>query len=153
MVSFRPAKDRTHITQLLGRMVRTPLARRIPGNDRLGSVDCLLPFFDTKSVEAVADILMKGGVDDGDTPLTGRRVLINPQEMKPNPAIPESSLGEIPVVTSQTLPKRGAKPVKRLTALAHELAVDGLLPGAGKKAHAELHKALEAAQDTLRRRD
>jgi type III restriction enzyme len=53
MVSFRPAKDRTHITQLLGRMVRTPLARRIPGNDRLNSVDCLLPFFDAKAVEAV----------------------------------------------------------------------------------------------------
>ena len=31
MVSFRPARDKTHITQLLGRMVRTPLARRIPG--------------------------------------------------------------------------------------------------------------------------
>jgi hypothetical protein len=38
MVSFRPAKDRTHITQLMGRMVRTPLARRIPGNDRLNSI-------------------------------------------------------------------------------------------------------------------
>ncbi len=39
MVSFRSAVDRTHIMQLLGRMVRTPLARRIPGNDRLNSVD------------------------------------------------------------------------------------------------------------------
>ena len=51
MVSFRAASDRTHITQLLGRMVRTPLARRIPGNDRLNSVDCLLPKFDKKTVE------------------------------------------------------------------------------------------------------
>ena len=66
MVSFRPAKDHTHITQLLGRMVRTPLARRIPGNDRLNSVDCLLPFFDTKTVEAVVDALMQGGGDGGD---------------------------------------------------------------------------------------
>ena len=48
-----PGQGRTHITQLLGRMVRTPLARRIPGNDRLNSVDCLLPFFDAKSVEAL----------------------------------------------------------------------------------------------------
>ena len=31
LVSFRPARDQTHITQLLGRMVRTPLARRVPG--------------------------------------------------------------------------------------------------------------------------
>ena len=28
LVSFRPAKDDTHITQLLGGWVRTPLARR-----------------------------------------------------------------------------------------------------------------------------
>lgn len=29
MVSFRPARDHTHIPQLLGRMVRSPLARRV----------------------------------------------------------------------------------------------------------------------------
>ena len=67
MVSFRPAKDKTHITQLLGRMVRTPLARRIPGNDRLNAVDCLLPFFDEQSVSEVAKALMSGG-DGGDDP-------------------------------------------------------------------------------------
>lgn len=145
LVSFRPAKDRTHITQLMGRMVRTPLARRIPGNDRLNSVDCLLPFFDVKSVEAVADALMKGG-DDGDTMLLGRRVLINPKEMVPNPSVPESVWEKFLALPSQSLPQRGAKPVKRLTALAHELAWDGLLSGAGKIAHAEMHKVLDAIQ-------
>lgn len=146
MVSFRPAKDRTHITQLLGRMVRTPLARRIPGNDRLNSVDCLLPFFDKKSVEAVADALMNGGGDGGDAALPGRRVLINPKEMTPNPSLPEIVWEKFLSLPSQSLPQRGAKPVKRLTALAQELAADGLLPNAGKKAHAEMHKALDAAQ-------
>ena len=52
MVSFRPASDQTYIAQLLGRMVRTPLARRIPGNDKLNSVDCLLPNFDEATVES-----------------------------------------------------------------------------------------------------
>jgi type III restriction enzyme len=33
-----------------------------------------------------------------------------------------------------------------LTALAHELSADGLLPGAGKKAHREMQKVLNAAQ-------
>ena len=47
---------------------------------------------------------------------------------------------------SQTLPKRQARPVKRLTALAHELAADGLLSDAGKKAHAEMHKVLDGGQ-------
>lgn len=54
LVSFRPAKDNTHITQLLGRMVRSPLARRVPGDERLNAVDCILPFFDrTTAVKVV----------------------------------------------------------------------------------------------------
>src|SRR6185312_3968526 len=44
---------------------------------------------------------------------------------------------------AQTRPQRGAKPAIRLTALAHELASDGLLPGAGGKAHAAMHKVLD----------
>ena len=86
MISFRPAQDRTYIAQLLGRMVRTPLARRIPGNDRLNAVDCLLPKFDKETVEDVVRALREGG---GDTPPTGR-ILVNPVEMKPNPAVPDA---------------------------------------------------------------
>ena len=148
MVSFRPAKARTHITQLMGRMVRTPLARRIPGNDRLNSINCLLPFFDTKSVEAVADALMKGGVDEGDSALTGRRVLVNPIEVKPNPDISEDLWTKLETLSSQTLPKKIAKPIKRLTSLAHELASDNLIDDAGKKAHNLLHEILEKAKST-----
>jgi hypothetical protein len=118
---------------------------RIPGNDRLNSVDCLLPFFDKKTVKDVADTLMRGG-GEGEEKLPGRRVLINPREMLPNPSVSELIWDKFLSLPSQSLPQRVAKPVKRLTALAHELAVDGLLPDAGKKAHAELHKALDAAQ-------
>lgn len=144
MVSFRPARDKTHITQLLGRMVRTPLARRIPGHDRLNAVDCLLPFFDAQSVKDVANALMSGG--DGGEELPGRRVLVNPAEMKPNPEIPEAAWEKLVSLPSQTLPKRQARPVKRLTSLAHELAADKLLPEAGKLAHAEMHKVLQGAR-------
>lgn len=139
MVSFRPANDRTYIAQLLGRMVRTPLARRIPGSDRLNSVDCLLPKFDRETVEAVVKALRDGS---GDTPPTGR-ILINPKEMKPNPAVPETVWEKFVSLPSQTRPQRGAKPAIRLTSLAHELASDGLLPGAGGKAHAAMHKVLD----------
>lgn len=143
MVSFRAAQDRTHITQLLGRMVRSPLARRIPGNERLNSVHCLLPLFDTKTVHSVADALMKGG-DDVAVPPTGR-VLINPTEMTPNPTVTDAVWEKFESLPSQTRPQRCAKPAKRLTALAHALAVDGLLRDAGQKAHAEMHKVLDAA--------
>jgi len=140
MISFRRAVDRTHITQLLGRMVRTPLARRIPGNDRLNSVDCLLPFFDEEAVKAVVDALMTGG---GDVPPVGR-ILINPKEMKPNPVATEAVWAKFVSLPSQTRPQRGAKPPIRLTALAHELVMDELLPDAGKKAHSAMHKFLDA---------
>lgn len=143
MVSFRAAVDRTHITQLLGRMVRSPLARRIPGNDRLNSVDCLLPKFDVKTVNAVVDALMTG---DDNMPAPSGRVLVNPVEMKPNPAASQAVWDKFESLPSQTRPQRGAKPAKRLTALAHELAADDILPGAGKLAHAEMHKVLDAAQ-------
>lgn len=144
MVSFRSATDRTHITQLLGRMVRTPLARRIPGNDRLNSVCCLLPRFNKEAVEAVVTALMSGGEAGDDLPL--RRVLINPIEVSPNPAVPDDVWEKLVSLPSQSLPKTQTRPVKRLTALAHELAVDGLLPDAGKKAHAAMHKVLDDAR-------
>ncbi|EPK7576332.1 DEAD/DEAH box helicase [Klebsiella michiganensis] len=144
MVSFRPAKDKTHITQLLGRMVRTPLARRIPGNDRLNSVDCLLPFFDENSVKEVADYLMTG--NDGGDKLQGRRILVNPEEMLPNQLVPETVWEKMLSLPSQTMPKKQSKPIKRLTSLAHELAFDEILPNAGALAHAEMHKVLNAAR-------
>lgn len=139
MISFRPASDQTYIAQLLGRMVRTPLARRIPGNDKLNSVDCMLPRFDKKTVEAVIKALRDGS---GEAPPTGR-ILINPKEMKANPKVPKSVWEKFVSLPSQTRPQRGAKPAIRLTALAHELASDGLLPGAGGKAHAAMHKMLD----------
>lgn len=147
MVSFRAASDRTHITQLLGRMVRSPLARRIPGNDQLNAVDCILPRFDKATVKAVADALMQGNDAEGDTPL--RRVLIQPVELFPNPAMPDALWDKFVCLPSQSLPKKTARPVKRLTALAHELAQDGLLPNAGKKAHSAMHKVLDGIRADL----
>jgi type III restriction enzyme len=150
LMSFRPAADRTHITQLLGRMIRTPLARRIPGNDILNSVDCILPFFDRKAATEVAAILMKGAVandeDDeagGSGGGKGRRVLFEPVELKPNAELPQEVWDIFESIPSETIPKRGTKPIKRLTALAHALASDDLIPNAGKKAHAHLHSTLD----------
>ena len=143
MVSFRAANDRTHITQLLGRMVRSPLARRIPGNDRLNSVDCLLPKFNKKTVEEVVDALLAG---DDSAPPSGR-ILVDYVEVKPHPEASAAVWEAFEALLSQTRPQRGAKPAKRLTALAHELASDDILPRAGRLAHAEMHKALDTFQE------
>ena len=53
MMSFRRAQDHTYIAQLLGRMVRTPLARRIESNASLNDVHLFLPHYDQNAVEAV----------------------------------------------------------------------------------------------------
>lgn len=144
MVSFRAANDPTHITQLLGRMVRSPLARRIPGNDRLNAVECLLPKFNRKTVENVAKALMNG---DDSAPPTGR-ILIDYVEVEPHPGATASVWDAFESLPSQTRPQRGAKPAKRLTALAHELAADGILAGAGRRAHGVMHKVLDVFQES-----
>lgn len=57
MVSFRSAKDETNIAQLVGRMVRAPLARRIEANDHLNTVSLFLPFYNQVTVQKVIDRL------------------------------------------------------------------------------------------------
>ncbi len=148
LVSFRPATDQTHITQLLGRMVRAPLARRIPGDDRLNSVECVLPHFNRKTATAVAEVLLgkKADADDGTGGTGGgggRRVLVAPVDMQVNEAIPTSVWEAFDRLPSQTLPRKAAKPVKRLSALAQALSRDALRPNARKDAYAELFGVLD----------
>lgn len=149
LVSFRPAKNPTHITQLLGRMMRTPLARRIAGNELLNSVDCLLPRFDRKTATEVAQLLMRGAtskeVEDGDDAGggQGRRVLFDPLTLRPNEAIDQSVWDCFAALPSVTIPKRNVKPIRRLTALATALSKDELVDEAVDQAHAQLHAVLD----------
>jgi type III restriction enzyme len=53
VMSFRSASDYTNIAQLIGRLVRTPLAREVTGNDFLNSVALYLPGYDTDALEKV----------------------------------------------------------------------------------------------------
>ena len=67
MMSFRAAKDATYIAQLLGRMIRTPLQRRISGDDSLNEVRLFLPYFDAQTVSEVIDELKSS--ECGDIPV------------------------------------------------------------------------------------
>lgn len=145
MVSFRRAVDETHIRQLLGRMVRSPLARRIPGNDRLNSVSCLLPHFDRETVEKVVKALQNGEAGA----LSFGRALVHSVEVTPAAEVPRALWKKFNSLPTQTLPQKGAKPPIRLTALAQELANDGLLDRAGAKAHAAMHQVLDAFVESL----
>lgn len=55
MMSFRTAEDPTSIAQLVGRMVRTPLARRIGTNEVLDTVELFLPHYNREAVEKVLE--------------------------------------------------------------------------------------------------
>lgn len=140
MVSFRPATDETHITQLLGRMIRTPLARRVEGNDLLNSVECILPRFNKATASLVLEKIMGNDLTSGGD--TGQRVLIDPKLMTPNAAIPDEVWTLFGSLPAETLPRKHANPIKRLTSLAHALASDRLVPEAGKLAHERLHGVL-----------
>ena len=145
LVSFRPARDNTHITQLLGRMVRTPLARRVPGNDLLNSVECVLPHFDRDTAARVARSMLSDREydEDGTGGGGGRRVLLAPVDMDVNPAVPEAVWEAFDALPSQTLPRKVARPVRRLLALAQALSLDGLKTEARKDAYRQLFARLD----------
>lgn len=144
LVSFRPAKDHTHITQLLGRMVRTPLARRIPGNDRLNAVDCILPHFDRTTAGNVVKYL--SGLSN-EMPTTGAKVLVDPRDLEPNPDIEPRVWECWDELPAMTVPRRGARPVKQLVSLAHALAADSVRPRAVATAQRQVHHRLDALAD------
>jgi len=140
LVSFRPAKDNTHITQLLGRMVRSPLARRVPGDERLNAVDCILPFFDKTTAVKVVRFLT-GELDE--VPGAGKKVVIDGRELGPNPHVPDEVWDVWDGLPTQMLPQRGAKPVKRLVALAQALAANGVRSGALAEVEREVQRRLD----------
>lgn len=64
MMSFRSAADVTLIAQLVGRMVRAPLARPVQTDEHLNTVALYLPHYDRTGLQAVIDRL------DADDPTT-----------------------------------------------------------------------------------
>jgi type III restriction enzyme len=57
MMSFRRAVDKTLIAQLVGRMVRTPLARSVSASEFLNSVSLYLPYYDEQALDEVIEYL------------------------------------------------------------------------------------------------
>lgn len=60
LLSYRKVEDQDAITQIVGRMIRTPLARRIEKNEALNYVHCFLPRFNKAGVKQIADQLKLG---------------------------------------------------------------------------------------------
>ena len=121
MMSFRKAVDRTSIAQLIGRMIRTPLARRIDSFEMLNAVELYLPEYDRESLEAILAELRNPDAEDR----VPTEVTTIPQVAYPR----NSSLADVFTVLEQiksasfSNPCRLA-PVRRLMRLAWLLTDD-----------------------------
>ncbi|WP_342320090.1 DEAD/DEAH box helicase [Corynebacterium mayonis] len=139
MVSYRPANDEDFITQIIGRMVRSPLARRIPGDDLLNSVLCLLPRFNRAAAERVVMSINRPGEIDPPP-------FINPV-VKPETLLPidnDALWAAFTALPTEVAPKRSGKPISRLINAGIELEVDGLMPDGEARAKKELVSIVNA---------
>ena len=143
LVSLRPAEDRTYVTQLLGRMVRTPLAQTT-SDERLNSASCYLPRFNRETAKVVAEEIM--GMRDPDSGPPGpvvAKVLLKPVTLKWNEQIDPSVRNVLESSPSFSKPTAKPRPVKRLLKAAQALAQDELVPEADKIAHNTLFAILD----------
>ncbi|MZH76199.1 DEAD/DEAH box helicase [Collinsella aerofaciens] len=74
--SRRKRNDPTYIAQLIGRMIRTPLARRIDSVEELNTVACYLPEYDAQTVESVVERLKEDNV-----PVASANIIKNPADV------------------------------------------------------------------------
>ena len=146
LYSERPAKDATHIAQIIGRMVRQPLAHRIATDDALNSVTCYLPLFDKKALTSIKDELEGTGPENGQNRV-GATVVRAPMVFERNPMLDPAVLAFIDALPSAPTPDRTASPLRRARKLAQLLADDvngaPLLSSAGATLTAKLNGRLD----------
>jgi hypothetical protein len=148
LYSERPAKDATHIAQIIGRMVRQPLAHRIATDDALNSVTCYLPLFDRKALTAIKDALEGTGPDNGQLRVAAA-VVRAPQIFDRNPKLDRAVFDFIETLPSIPAPDRSASPLRRARKLAQLLADDAAGAALLGNAVSELTQRLNAKFDGL----
>lgn len=147
LYSERPANDATHIAQVVGRMVRQPLARRIATDDALNTVSCFLPNFDRAALGVIkAELEGRSGTADA---TTGAEVVRKPKVFGRSDVVPNEAFDLIDTLPSIPAPDTLVSPLRRARTLAKLLTDSApgktLLPGAG----AQLTKLLNARLDGL----
>lgn len=149
MMSFRRAADLTHIAQLVGRMVRTPLARRISTNELLNSVSLYLPHWDE---EALADVV--GFLSSPDPELgIGTEVKLREETIElaldPERAAAVALANTLPTYSIERIAK--TTNVRRLLRLGRELAYDKLDKTALARYRTQLLDLLEQEREKRKR--
>lgn len=130
MMSFRGAQDATYIAQLLGRMIRTPLARRIKTDAFLNDVSLYLPHFDKKTAEEVIKALRDNeAVYPGEVGTDKEFITL-----KQNPAFADVFAGMTRLVTYQIDTNRKQAYLRLFMNIARNLTMDGIEPTAQRNA-------------------
>ncbi len=148
LYSERPAKDATHIAQIIGRMVRQPLAHRIATDDALNAVLCYLPLFDQKALTGIKDALEGRGADNGQDRV-GPSVVRAPMVFERNAAVDPAAFTFVEALPSVPTPDRSASPLRRARSLARLLADDASGAALMADAGASLTQRLNAKLDGL----
>jgi type III restriction enzyme len=149
MMSFRTAADSTFIAQLVGRMVRTPLARRIDADETLNTVALYLPHYDRTGLDRIIERLTKS--DDDMMPSVeirlGEDVITVPRASESDDLF--ATLAALP---SYTIPRpHKTSEIKRLMKLSRLLANDDIDENAPDKAAKKLLNVLKAQYGRLKR--
>jgi type III restriction enzyme len=147
MMSFRRAADHTLIAQLVGRMVRTPLARRVEDDEFLGSVALFLPHYDEAGLKAIVEKLEDP--DTGSPVKVERKADLVLYARAEDKADLFDALAKVPTyVLDKT--RRQAN-TRRLLSLARKLTMDGIDAEAWGEAKTLAVETLKAASAQLRK--
>jgi type III restriction enzyme len=146
MFSFRKAVDATSIAQTIGRMVRTPLHRRIDEDERLNAAHVFLPHYDAHAVAAILAKLNETGNEAiAGTIKAGREVAV--LNLRTDQ---ERAIAAIEATPSYLVGTPRARPeVRVLIDLANFLSTSGVDPDAYSRERADLVAILSAKRAAL----
>jgi type III restriction enzyme len=145
MMSFRTAVDFTNIAQLVGRMVRAPLARRIEDDEQLNSVSLYLPHYDAAAIKKVIAYLTESGEAAGVIDMSTERPVVLRRADGSQAAF--AALEKIP---TYVLPRnRKISDVRRLIRLARSLSQDLIDPEADEREQKRIIDMLLSEHDRL----
>ncbi|MEV7051974.1 DEAD/DEAH box helicase [Streptomyces anulatus] len=137
MLSFRVAKDYTNIAQLIGRMVRTPLAERIESDESLNSVTLYLPHYSKTEVAKVIQALSEDTGGDIE-------VSVEPVDCEKSAAVPQECFTLLEALPSAARVKKPWRSqTDRLLGLSRLLRGHNLVANAGAQVQARLVGAIK----------
>lgn len=140
LVSFQGKDSFTEIAQLIGRLVRTPLAKRVDGgDDRLNEVVAYLPGFKTEHVVRVVNALTKDETVQVE-------ILISPETCGRSSKVPSTIFDLLDTLPSYMRPKSTfTSRTAQLMRLAAALNEHGLVSNASTKARSWIVDQMRAA--------